>query len=126
MLGTLPATEYIQFLGRLPAGGFVDDGISMVDGLGLVPNHRHRRGARHAGPLEIADGCSAEVMGNAAGTTGGTEVQVRGYQSKDKICDPICRGSGRDITFPDGTSLFMGSSGTGAPRDGADTSEPAR
>jgi|TARA_B110000116_G_C16271399_1_gene330998 hypothetical protein len=58
--------------------------------------------------------------------TVGTEVQVRGYQSKDKICDPICRGSGRDITFPDGTSLFMGSSGTGAPRDGADTSEPAR
>lgn len=58
--------------------------------------------------------------------TVGTEVQVRGYQSKDKICDPICRGSGRDITFPDGTSLFMGSSGTGAPRDGADSSEPAR
>ena len=58
--------------------------------------------------------------------TVGTEVQVRGYQSKDKICDPICRGSGRDITFPDGTSLFMGSSGTGAPRDGADASEPSR
>ena len=58
--------------------------------------------------------------------TVGTEVQVRGYQSKDKICDPICRGSGRDITFPDGTSLFMGSSGTGAPRDGADASDPPR
>ena len=43
--------------------------------------------------------------------TVGTEVQVRGYQSKDKICEPVCRGSGRDITFPDGTSLFMGSSG---------------
>jgi hypothetical protein len=53
----------------------------------------------------------------------GTEVQVRGYQSKDKICDPICRGSGRDITFADGTSLFMGSSGTGAPRDGTDPTE---
>ena len=58
--------------------------------------------------------------------TGGTEVQVRGYQSKDKICEPVCRGSGRDITFPDGTSLFMGSSGTGAPRDGADPTEPGR
>ena len=53
----------------------------------------------------------------------GTEVKVRGYQSKDQICDPICRGSGRDITFPDGRSLFMGSSGTGAPRDGADPTE---
>jgi hypothetical protein len=58
--------------------------------------------------------------------TVGTEVQVRGYQSKDKICDPVCRASGRDITFVDGTSLFMGSSGTGAPRDGADPTESGR
>ena len=56
----------------------------------------------------------------------GTEVKVRGYQSKDQICDPICRGSGRDITFPDGSSLFMGSSGTGAPRDGSDPGEPPK
>ena len=56
----------------------------------------------------------------------GTEVVVRGYQSKDKVCVPICSGSGRDITFPDGTKLFMGSSGTGAPRDGADPTEPAQ
>ena len=55
----------------------------------------------------------------------GTEVVVRGYQSKDKVCVPICSGSGRDITFPDGTKVFMGSSGTGAPRDGADPTEPA-
>ncbi len=44
----------------------------------------------------------------------GTEVIVRGYQSKDPDCDPKCRGSGRDITFPDGRQLFMGSSGAGA------------
>ena len=56
----------------------------------------------------------------------GTAVTVRGYQSKDKLCDPNCKGSGRDITFPDGRKLFMGSSGTGAPRDGADPSEPTR
>ncbi len=56
----------------------------------------------------------------------GTEVVVRGYQSKDRICEPICSGSGRDITFPDGRKFFMGSSGTGAPRDGADPREPAR
>ena len=56
----------------------------------------------------------------------GTEVVVRGYQSKDRNCQPICSGSGRDITFPDGRKFFMGSSGTGAPRDGADPTEPAR
>ena len=55
--------------------------------------------------------------------TPGTAVTVRGYQSKDRLCDPSCKGSGRDITFPDGRSLFMGSSGTGAPADGADPRE---
>ncbi len=54
----------------------------------------------------------------------GTDVTVRGYQSKDRLCNPNCKGSGRDITLPDGRKLFMGSSGTGAPRDGADPSEP--
>ena len=56
----------------------------------------------------------------------GTAVTVRGYQSKDRMCNPNCKGSGRDITFPDGRKLFMGSSGTGAPRDGADPTEPNR
>lgn len=53
----------------------------------------------------------------------GTQVIVRGYQSKDPDCEPKCRGSGRDITFADGGRIFMGSSGTGAPRDGADPTE---
>ena len=53
----------------------------------------------------------------------GTEIVVRGYQSKDKACTPICKANGRDVTFPDGRKLFMGSSGTGAPKDGADASE---
>ena len=53
----------------------------------------------------------------------GAEVIVRGYQSKDPDCDPKCRGSGRDIMFADGRRLFMGSSGTGAPKDGADPTE---
>ena len=52
----------------------------------------------------------------------GTEIVVRGYQSKDGLCDP-CRANGRDVTFPDGRKLFMGSSGTGAPKDGADQTE---
>ncbi len=48
----------------------------------------------------------------------GTEILVRGYQSKDPDCIPKCRGSGRDITFTDGSSIFMGSSGVGAPPEG--------
>ena len=41
----------------------------------------------------------------------GTDVRVDGYQAKDGTN----RANGRDITFPDGTKLFLGSSGTGAP-----------
>jgi hypothetical protein len=53
----------------------------------------------------------------------GTEIVVRGYQSKDALCKPECRANGRDVTFPDGRKLFMGSSGTGAPKDDADPTE---
>lgn len=53
----------------------------------------------------------------------GEEIVVTGYQSKDRLCEPQCRANGRDITFPDGRKLFMGSSGTGAPRDGSDPTE---
>jgi hypothetical protein len=53
----------------------------------------------------------------------GTEIVVRGYQSKDGLCKPKCRANGRDVTFPDGRKLFLGSSGTGAPKDGADQTE---
>lgn len=49
----------------------------------------------------------------------GTEIVVDGYQSKDRSN----RANGRDVTFPDGRKLFMGSSGTGAPRDGSDPTE---
>lgn len=50
----------------------------------------------------------------------GTDIVVDGYQSKDRSN----RANGRDVTFPDGKKLFLGSSGTGAPRDGRDTTEP--
>jgi len=53
----------------------------------------------------------------------GTEVMVRGYQSKDRNCAPACKANGRDIAFSDGRKVFMGSSGTGAPRDGLDPGE---
>lgn len=52
----------------------------------------------------------------------GTVIVVTGYQAKDGTM----RANGRNITFPDGRTLFMGSSGTGAPRDGADNAEPPR
>ena len=43
----------------------------------------------------------------------GTEILIDGYQSKDGSN----KANGRDITFPDGRKLFLGSSGTGAPYD---------
>jgi hypothetical protein len=41
----------------------------------------------------------------------GTEILVAGFQAKDGAA----RANGRDITFPDGKKLFVGSSGNGAP-----------
>ena len=52
----------------------------------------------------------------------GTEVLVEGYQA----IDGAFRANGRDVTFPDGRRLFAGSSGTGAPLDGSDPTEPRR
>lgn len=43
----------------------------------------------------------------------GTELVVTGYQAKDGST----RANGRDITYPDGRKLFLGSTGTGAPDD---------
>jgi hypothetical protein len=53
----------------------------------------------------------------------GMDVIVRGYQAKDKRCLPACKANGRDVTFLDGRKVFMGSSGTGAPKDGSDPTE---
>src|SRR4030095_14695813 len=51
----------------------------------------------------------------------GTKIVVEGYQSKDGSH----RANGRDLTFADGTKLFLGGSGEGAPyevqRPGVDT-----
>ena len=52
----------------------------------------------------------------------GIEIIVEGFQAKDGAL----RANGRDITFPDGKRLFIGSSGTGAPGDGAEPSEPPK
>jgi hypothetical protein len=41
----------------------------------------------------------------------GAEIVVDGYQAKNGTK----RANGRDMTYPDGRKLFLGSSGTGAP-----------
>jgi hypothetical protein len=41
----------------------------------------------------------------------GAKIMVQGFQAKDGSL----RANGRDITFADGSKLFVGSSGTGAP-----------
>lgn len=50
----------------------------------------------------------------------GTAVFVEGFRAKDGSQ----KANGRDVTFTDGSKLFLGSSGTGAPRDGRDPTEP--
>ena len=44
----------------------------------------------------------------------GTEVTIEGYRAKNGAN----RANGADMILPDGKRLFMGSSGTGAPKDG--------
>ena len=43
----------------------------------------------------------------------GTEIVVDGYRAKDGSR----RANGRDLTLPNGKTLFLGSSGTGAPEE---------
>jgi hypothetical protein len=49
----------------------------------------------------------------------GTEILVDGYLAKDGSN----RANGRDITFPDGKKLFLGSTGTGTPGDAPEKQE---
>lgn len=43
----------------------------------------------------------------------GTKIVVDGYRAKDGTK----RANGRNLTLPDGRTLFLGSSGTGAPHE---------
>jgi len=47
----------------------------------------------------------------------GTEITIIGYRAKNGAN----RANGRDLILPDGSRLFMSSSGTGAPGDGEAT-----
>ncbi len=53
----------------------------------------------------------------------GTVLVIDGYQARDHS---LLRANGRNVTYPDGKKLFLGSSGTGAPTDGADPTEPGK
>jgi Family of unknown function (DUF6152) len=48
---------------------------------------------------------------NKSSLPAGMEILVEGFQAKDGQL----RANGRDVTFPDGSKLFVGSSGIGAP-----------
>ena len=47
----------------------------------------------------------------------GTRLVVNGYQARNRTEK---RANGRDVTFPDGTKFFLGSSVPDAPKDGAE------
>jgi hypothetical protein len=49
----------------------------------------------------------------------GTEILVEGFRAKNGAF----RANGRDLVLPDGKRLFLGSSGTGAPKDGRDPTD---
>ena len=52
----------------------------------------------------------------------GTVIVIEGFQAKDGTL----KANGRNLTLPNGRALFLGSSGTGAPTDGADPTEAAK
>ena len=48
---------------------------------------------------------------NRSSLPAGTVVNVQGFQARDRSF----RAAGRNVTLPDGSSLFVGSTGIGAP-----------
>jgi len=101
--GTISATEWvnphawIHIEVKKPSGGTEE---WMIEG--GTPNTLMRRGVSRD-TLKI-----------------GTPVVVTGYQAKDGSN----RANGRDITYPDGRKLFLGSTGTGAPYDTEGKKDP--
>jgi hypothetical protein len=67
------------------------------------------------GRLWVVEGASHNTL-TRSGLTAETmtgELMVTGFPSKDKSCAPECRLRMRELTFPDGRKVFLGSSGTG-------------
>ena len=100
--GTIVKMEWINPHAWLHIDVKKDDGTTerwMIEG--GTPNTLIRRGFTKSAVVE------------------GMEITVEGYQAKNGKL----RANGRDLVLPDGKRLFMGSSGTGAPRDGRDDTE---
>lgn len=81
---------------RMPDGKVINWGVE-----GGAPNALLRRGW------------------NKTSVMPGADVTVEGFRAKDGSN----RANGRQVTLPDGKKLFIGSSGTGAPLDGRDSTE---
>lgn len=67
-----------------------------------------RAGGQSPAPeLWMAEGGAPDKLTEAmrAALKPGTEIVVRGYNAKDKSCDPACWMNARDVTFADGTKL---------------------
>ena len=92
-------------------GTVVEDG---VDQPALLDPHRREESATARSSSGWSKAARRTRCCAAAGTRSrcppGTEIIVEGFQAKDGAN----RANGRDITFPDGKKLFVGSSGTGA------------
>ena len=58
---------------------------------------------------------------NRSSLPAGTAVSIRGFQARDRTF----RAAGRDVTLPDGSKLFVGDAGAGAPPGEGDPSEDA-
>lgn len=58
---------------------------------------------------------------NRSSLPAGTAVSIRGFQARDRTL----RAAGRDVTLPDGSKLFVGDAGAGAPPGEGEPSEGA-
>jgi hypothetical protein len=104
LVGTLTKMEWINPHGWIYVDVKAADGTTVSWAIETgAPNSLLRRGLRKTDfPL-------------------GHEVKVTGYLAKNGTAT----ANGRTVTFPDGRDFFMGSSGTGAPEDGAEPGRPA-
>ena len=59
-----------ELRGALFEYGLIYNSVAPIDCFGFVSRHFHRRGTRHASPLQISHSGPAEVMRNAAGESG--------------------------------------------------------
>ena len=72
--------------------------------------------------LEITNEDGSKEVWMVEGGTPNTLLR-RGF-NRQSLLPGSNKGNGRDLTFRDGRKLFMGSSGTGAPSDGRDPTDP--